>query len=158
MPRAPATILVVEDDPNDVFFLKYAFEQAGIKDPLHAVEHGQQAIDYLGGEGKYSDRSQYPIPSIVLLDLKMAGVSGLDVLRWIKEQPHLACLIVIVLTSSNSETDIHEAYKLGARSYLIKPLSIDERLEVVNAIKAYWLELNMLPQPLSGQPCHRPHS
>ena len=89
-------------------------------------------------------------PDLVLLDLKMAGFSGLDVLRWVKEQPHLACLIVIVLTSSNSETDIHEAYELGARSYLIKPLSINERLEVVNAIKAYWLELNMLPQSLSG--------
>ena len=80
----------------------------------------------------------------------MPGVSGLDVLRWIKGQPHLACLIVIVLTSSKDERDIHEAYELGARSYLVKPLSIDERLEVAKAIKAYWLELNLLPHPLSG--------
>src|SRR5262249_27086302 len=120
MRRETATILLVEDDPNDVFFLKYAFEQAGVRNPLRTVEHGQDAIDYLGGTGKYANRSQHPLPCIILLDLKMPGVSGLDVLRWIKGQPHLACVIVIVLSSSNNDSDIHEAYGLGARSYLVK--------------------------------------
>src|SRR3954466_9352910 len=135
MPRDVATILLVEDDPNDVFFLRYAFDQAGIRNPLLAVEHGQEAIDYLAGKGKYDDRSQHPLPCIILLDLKMPGVSGLDVLRWIKEQPHLACVIVIILSSSNNESDIHEAYRLGARSYLVKPLSLEERLALARAIK-----------------------
>lgn len=142
-----ATILLVEDDPNDVFFLQYAFEQAGIRNPLHPVEDGQHAIDYLAGNGKYSDRAKFPLPCIVLLDLKMPGVSGLDVLRWIKEQPHLASILVIVLTSSKDINDVYETYKLGARSFLVKPLSLEERLEVAKAIKAYWIELNVLPNP-----------
>src|SRR5215467_12684146 len=146
MAREIATILLVEDDPNDVFFLRYAFEQAGIRNPLLAVEQGQEAINYLSGKGKYNDRSQHPLPCIILLDLKMPGVSGLEVLRWIKEQPYLACVIVIVLSSSNNESDIHEAYALGARSYLVKPLSVEERMSLAKAIKAYWLELNMLPR------------
>ena len=150
MPRDTGTILLIEDDPNDVFLLQYAFEHAGVRNPLLAVEHGQEAIDYLAGDGKYADRSQYPLPCIVLLDLKMPGVSGLDLLRWIKSRPHLACIIVIILTSSKDQRDIHEAYKLGARSYLVKPLSVEERLALAKAVKAYWLELNVLPQPLSG--------
>jgi CheY-like chemotaxis protein len=141
-----ATILLVEDDPNDVFFLRYAFEQVGVKNPLLVVEHGQDAMDYLAGKGKYVDRSQYPLPCIILLDLKMPGVSGLEVLRWIKGQTHLACVIVIVLSSSNNESDIDEAYRLGARSYLVKPLSVEERTALAQAIKAYWLDLNMLPR------------
>jgi CheY-like chemotaxis protein len=146
------TILVVEDDPNDVFFLRYAFEHAGVKNPLLSVEHGQEAIDYLAGKGKYDQRSQYPLPCIILLDLKMPGVSGLDLLRWLKKQPDLAFMIVIVLSSSNNDLDIREAYSLGARSYLVKPLSIEERLALAKAIKAYWLELNVLPRPVSASP------
>jgi DNA-binding response OmpR family regulator len=152
MPCDTSTFLLVEDDPNDVFFLQYAFEQAGIKNRLVAVEHGQEAIDYLSGRGKYGDRSQYPLPCIVLLDLKLPGVSGLDVLRWARKQPEVSCVLFIVLTSSKDQNDIHEAYRLGARSYLVKPLSLEERLEVAKAIKAYWLQLNVLPRPKSGLP------
>jgi len=144
------TILVVEDDPNDIFFLQYAFEQAGIKNPLRVVDDGQQAIDYLAGSGKFAERSQYPLPALILLDLKLPVMMGLDVLRWIKEHPEYHTLVVIVMTSSKDPTDIHEAYKLGARSYLVKPLSVQERLEVAKAIKLYWLELNILPRPIGG--------
>jgi CheY-like chemotaxis protein len=143
-------ILLVEDEPNDVFLIQYAFEQAGIAKPLHTAEHGQQAIDYLAGNGKYADRSRFPFPCIVLLDLKMPGVSGLDVLRWIKEKSDLGWLPVIVFTSSKDDKDVHEAYRLGARSYLVKPLTVDDRLEVAKAIKAYWLELNVLPRGVAG--------
>ncbi len=148
MASPSATILLVEDDPNDVFFLQYAFEQAGIKNPLRVVEDGQGAIDYLSGNGKYADRSQFPMPCLILLDLKLPIMMGLDVLRWIKEQPDLHTLVVIVMTSSKDPTDIHQAYRLGARSYLVKPLSVHERLEVAKAIKSYWLELNLLPHPI----------
>jgi CheY-like chemotaxis protein len=90
----------------------------------------------------------------MLLDLKLPVLMGLDVLRWLKEQRELQTLIVIVMTSSKDPTDIHEAYRLGARSYLVKPLSVHERLEIAKAIKSYWLGLNTLPSPIA--PASRP--
>ncbi|HVV00800.1 MAG TPA: response regulator [Verrucomicrobiae bacterium] len=138
-------ILLIEDDPNDVFFLKYAFETAGISNPLAVVEDGQEAIDYLQGKGAYTDRAKHPFPYLLLLDLKLPVKMGLDVLRWIHEQPDLATLLVVVLTSSRDKKDVDEAYRLGARSFLVKPLSVDERLEIAKAIKKYWLELNQAP-------------
>jgi len=149
MKASSPTILLVEDDPNDVFFLQYAFEQAGIHNPTRVVTDGQEAIHYLGGTGKYADRSQYPIPALILLDLKLPVIMGLDVLRWINEQPNLHTLLVVVMTSSRDPNDICEAYRLGARSYLVKPLSVQDRLEIARAIKSYWLGLNMLPSPIA---------
>jgi|SRR3954467_3670022 len=156
MPGTSATILLVEDDPNDVFFLQYAFEQAGIKNPTRIVADGQEAIDYLSGAGKFTDRSQFPVPALVLLDLKLPVIMGLDVLRWIKEQPDLRTLLVVVMTSSKDPSDIYEAYHLGARSYLVKPLSVHDRLEIAKAIKLYWLGLNMLPNPIASAPAPPP--
>jgi CheY-like chemotaxis protein len=141
-----STILLVEDERNDVFFLEYAFQTAGITNPLQVVEDGQEAINYLAGKGKYADRTQYPLPCLVLLDLKLPRRSGLDVLRWIQEQPALQMLVVIVLSSSRDKNDVDEAYQLGARSYLVKPLSLGERLELAKSIKHYWLKLNVLPR------------
>lgn len=138
-------ILLVEDDRNDVFFLQYAFERAGINNPLEVVEDGQQAMDYLAGAGRYADRERHALPCLVLLDLKLPVRVGLEVLRWIREQPALQTLLVVVLTSSANIRDIDESYRLGARSFLVKPLSVDKRLEMVRAIKLYWLEHNELP-------------
>ena len=138
-------ILLVEDEPNDVFFLKHAFEQADIQNPLQVVEDGQKAIDYLGGNGNYSDRDRFPFPALVLLDLKLPIRMGLEVLRWLQSQPSLAALIVVILSSANNPRDVEEAYRLGARSYLVKPASVKERLKMAEAIKAYWLELNEFP-------------
>src|ERR1043166_512878 len=141
-----STILVVEDEHNDVFFLEYAFQTAGITNPLQAVEDGQQAIDYLAGKGKYADRSKYPLPCLILLDIKMPVKTGFDVLRWIQRQPALQAISVLVLPSSRERNDVNLAYQLGARSYLVKPLSISERLELAKVIKCYWLELNEFPK------------
>jgi CheY-like chemotaxis protein len=138
-------ILLVEDDENDVFFLRHAFEIAGITTPLQVSGDGQQAIDYLSGSGSYADRETYPLPCLVLLDLKLPIRMGHDVLRWIRNQPQLETLLVIVLTSSADPRDIDECYRLGARSFLVKPLSVDRRLEMAKAIKAYWLQLNQFP-------------
>src|SRR5215470_12689740 len=124
------TILLVEDERNDVFLLQYAFETAGISNPLQVVEDGQQAIDYLGGAGKYANRAEYPMPCLILLDLKLPMKSGHDVLRWIQQQPALQMLVVIVLSSSRNTNDVDEAYQLGARSYLVKPLTMNARLEL----------------------------
>ena len=121
-----STILLVEDERNDVFLLQYAFETAGIANPLQVVEDGQEAVEYLAGNGKYGDREQYPLPCLVLLDLKLPVKSGHDVLRWIQHQRALQPLIVIVLSSSREDDDVNAAYTLGARSYLVKPLSMTE--------------------------------
>jgi CheY-like chemotaxis protein len=139
------TILLVEDERNDVFLLQHAFETAGIANPLQVAEDGQQAIEYLAGGGKYADRAQYPMPCLVSLDLKLPIKSGHDVLRWIQQQLALKVLVVIVLSSSREKNDVDTACQLGARSYLVKPLSMTKRLEVAKAIKHYWLQLSVLP-------------
>ena len=139
------TILLVEDDTNDIFFLQYAFETAHITNPLQVAVDGQQAIDYLSGTGRYADRSRFPFPCLMLLDLKLPVKMGFDVLRWIRKQPAMQSLPVVVLTSSSEREDIDEAYRLGARSYLVKPLSVPKRLELVNLIKSYWLDFNQFP-------------
>jgi CheY-like chemotaxis protein len=139
------TILLVEDDPNDVFFLQYAFESAGVANPVQVVIDGQEAIDYLAGSEPYADRRRFPLPCMVLLDLKLPVKMGTDVVSWIRRQPHLAHLLVVVLTSSSDAHDVDRAYECGAQSYLVKPLSLEKRLEMARAIKNYWLELNEFP-------------
>ena len=138
-------ILYAEDDQNDVFFMQRAFKQAGIITPLHIVTNGMLAIDYLAGCGPYANREQHPIPGLVLLDLNMPGKSGLDVLKWIRTQPSISTLPIVVITSSNQDSDIHRAYLLGANGYLIKPGKPDELLVMVKGIKDYWLAQNRSP-------------
>ena len=138
-------ILYAEDDQNDVFFMRRAFKQAGIITPLHIVTNGMLAIDYLAGCGPYANREQHPIPGLVLLDLNMPGKSGLDVLKWIRTQPSISTLPIVVITSSNQDSDIHRAYLLGANGYLIKPGKPDELLVMVKGIKDYWLAQNRSP-------------
>lgn len=145
-------ILLVEDDKNDAFFLQYAFESAGIANPLVWLEDGQKAMDYLSGTGPYSDRARFPFPCLVLLDLKLPGKGGLELLRWVRGQPVLSNLIIIVLTSSSEASDVEEAYRLGARSYLVKPLTVEKRLLMAKALKDYWLEFNEFPNPAAELP------
>lgn len=138
-------ILLVEDDQNDAFFLQYAFEAAGVDNPLQVVADGQEALNYLSGKGRYTDRRRFPLPCLVLLDLKLPVKMGTDVLRWIRRQPHLSNLLVVVLTSSSDISDVDSAYECGAQSYLVKPLSLEKRLDMARAIKSYWLDLNEFP-------------
>lgn len=127
-------ILVVEDNEDDVFILNYAFKEANLKNPLHIASDGQEAVEFLAGEGKFSDRTQFPFPTLVLLDLKLPLKSGLEVLEWIQGQPFRSELNVIVLTSSAEERDITKAYHLGARSYLTKPPTAQTLREVMTAL------------------------
>jgi CheY-like chemotaxis protein len=136
------TILLVEDDVNDVFFMKRAMKLAGMPNPVQVAADGRQAIHYLGGTGEYSDRARFPLPCLVLLDLKLPHVMGLDVLKWVREQPEFKTLIVLILTSSKLAPDICKAYLLGANSYLSKPSSPDELPGMVSMINQYWLGLN----------------
>lgn len=114
-------ILLAEDDDNDVFFMRRALLKAQVEFPLQVVTNGQEAVDYLDGAGKYSDRSTYPLPSIILLDLKMPFLDGFEVLSWIGKQPALNKIPVAVLTSSAEERDRRRAAELGAKAYFVKP-------------------------------------
>ncbi|MDB6125199.1 MAG: putative response regulator, CheY [Pedosphaera sp.] len=136
------SILLVEDNEDDVFLMKRALKDAAIKNPLHIAEDGQEAVDYLSGAHRFSDRTQHPLPAVVFLDLKLPMKSGHEVLAWIRSQPHFESLVVVVLTSSDEPTDISKSYKLGANSYLVKPPTTEQLVDLAKAFKWYWLEYN----------------
>lgn len=132
-------ILLVEDDANDALLLKRAFAKARVGNSLVHLEDGEAAVAYLDGSGVYADRERYPLPGLVLLDLKLPRRSGLEVLGWMQAQTGLNRMPVVVLTSSQQSTDINRAYDLGANSYLVKPVGFDTLLEMVHALNLYWL-------------------
>jgi CheY-like chemotaxis protein len=138
--RSP--VLMVEDDPNDVVLVRRAFRKANLQHPVYAVEDGEAAIAYLDGRGEYADRDASPLPRLVLLDLKLPRKSGLEVLEWVKSQPRLRRIPVVVLTSSRQPSDVNRAYDLGVNAYLVKPVSFDRLLEMITAIEAFWLGIN----------------
>lgn len=135
-------ILIVEDNEDDVFLMKRALKGAEVKNTLCVATDGQQAIDYLSGTGVYRDRQTYPLPAVIFLDLKLPFKSGHEVLEWIRQQNFLKETIVIVLTSSNQPVDLGKCYALGANSYLVKPPTTEQLLDMAKAFKWYWLEHN----------------
>lgn len=139
MTITPKTVLYAEDDENDLFLMERAFDRLKIANTLRNVPDGKAAIAYLSGETPYENRAENPFPSLVLLDLSLPGRHGLEVLKWIKSQPPLASLPVVVLTSSNQERDVHRAYLLGASGYLIKPGDPNQLLRIVKSLQDYWL-------------------
>jgi CheY-like chemotaxis protein len=140
-----SSILVAEDDENDVFFLKRAFSEAEIPNPVHFVRDGQGVIDYLTCVGEFVDRRQYGVPLLVILDLKMPRKTGLQVLEWLSEREDLRCLPVMVLSSSAYAYDIDRAYQLGANAFVTKPSGVPERIELARMIKGFWLRFNEPP-------------
>jgi CheY-like chemotaxis protein len=135
-------ILQVEDEESDVFLLRHAFGKVGISEQLQAVCDGRQAISYLSGAGQYSDRTKYPVPSLVLLDLKLPDRHGLEILEWLRSQPALKGVVVIALTSSDHHVDIRRAYELGVNSYVVKPADNQKRLDLAQMLKGWWLGWN----------------
>lgn len=153
--QTPQCILYVEDDPNDIFFLRLAFSAAGIHDLLHVVKDGQEAVDYLDGEGVYADRTIHPLPSLVLLDLQLPLRDGMGVLKWIRATHEFRAMVVIMFTSSHHPRDIDSAYELGVNSFVVKPMTISDRAEFARELKAWWLQRNQLPGMCSGHlHCH----
>ncbi|WP_202318752.1 response regulator [Archaeoglobus neptunius] len=129
-------ILLVEDNPDDIFMIKRAFEKAGIVNPVDVVEDGERAIEYLNS---YS-------PVLILLDLKLPRISGFEVLEWIKTREKLRRIPVVVLTSSRNGRDVNRAYDLGANSYIVKPVRFEDLLDLTKHINIYWLMLNEKPE------------
>ncbi len=144
----PAHILLVEDNRMDIELTLDAFRERRLRNSIHSATNGQIALDYLGGIGKYADRAAYPVPDLILLDLKMPIMDGHEVLRRIKQAPAMKRIPVIVLSSSKEEGDLAMSYDIGANSYLVKPVSFDGFLEVVARIDDYWLSLNV-PAPVA---------
>jgi CheY-like chemotaxis protein len=139
-------ILLVENEPDDVFIVQRAVKKVGIENPMATVENGELAVDYLSGRGAFQDRAAHPLPALVLLDLSMPRMGGLEVLKWIRAQPQIKRLIVVVLTSSQNHEDIAKAYDNGANGYLVKPVGATEFQAVLSSLKIYWLEKNQNPR------------
>jgi CheY-like chemotaxis protein len=138
-------ILHADDDPNDLLLFKHACHSANLPFLLESVSDGELAIAYLSGSADYQDRVRYPLPSLVLLDLKMPRRTGFEVLDWIRNQPTLKRLPVVVLTSSKHEADINWTYEHGANSYLVKPVGFEALTDVVKTLHRYWLTMNERP-------------
>jgi len=131
-------ILLVEDNEDDVLLLKYALEEAGIRNPLHWVQSVEAAMNYLTGEGEYADRNLYPIPGIIFVDLKLPGRSGHELLKWMNMRAYLARVVRIVLTGSNDPRDRKAAIQLGANSYLEKPLTPEQLTSPSRSLRMFF--------------------
>lgn len=140
-----AVIMLVDDDDNDRVLIRRVFQHAKILNCLVTVRSGEEAIDYLSGLGQFSNRAEHPLPSLILLDIKMPTMDGFEVLRWIRAQPGISAIRVVMLTSSNDVKDVDTAYKLGANSFLVKPVDFDRFLEVARALSGYWLWMDRAP-------------
>jgi len=137
------TLLHIEDDPNDVLLFQHACQKAGLRCSLQVVADGDEGVAYLSGTGKFSDRAQFPLPQLVLLDLKMPRFNGIEAMTWIRSHEKLKRLPVVILSSSNHGVDIQRAYDAGANSYLIKPVDFNALVEIAGALGDYWLNLNV---------------
>ena len=136
---APDSILLVEDDEDDVFLMRRALKAAGITNVLRVLEDGQEAVDYLGGTANPGGAA-LNLPKVIFLDLKLPVIMGLEVLAWVKGQPFLQNVAVVVLTSSNEPSDLKEAYRLGATSYVVKPPTADQLLDLAKTFRWDWLK------------------
>ncbi|MEG4806813.1 response regulator [Microcoleus sp. F8-D3] len=142
------TILLVEDNPVDILLMQRAFRNETFANTsLQIVRDGDAAVFYLNGDGEYSDRDRYPLPTIILLDLKLPRRSGHEVLIWLRQQPELKRLPVVMLTSSRQTPDVKRAYDLGVNSYLVKPVGFASLLEMMQSFNEYWLNYTELPEP-----------
>jgi CheY-like chemotaxis protein len=138
MDQGAYTILILEDDPNDVILLKRALQKNNILNPVQVLQDGVDGVDYLKGEGPYSDRVRFPFPRFIIMDLKMPRMGGLEVLQWLKDHPEYQVIPTLVLSSSKLPNDILAAYKLGANSYMVKPGNFDDLQLLIKNVYEYW--------------------
>jgi CheY-like chemotaxis protein len=140
------TILLVEDETSDAKLLLRGFEKTQVLNPIVHLMDGDDALRYLAGKGKFSDRRKYPLPALILLDLKLPGMNGIQLLQWMRIQGEIKRIPVVVLTSDENPDTINAAYDLGANSYLLKPGNPTEIARMVQTIQRYWIKLNEPPQ------------
>jgi CheY-like chemotaxis protein len=139
------TILLVEDDPGDRELTRRALDQRGITTRLHSVQDGEEALEFLLREGRYRDPDCSPRPDLVLLDLNLPKITGIEVLDRVREHPNLRTIPVVALTTSKHDEDITTAYDLGVNSYIVKPVEMDQFVETLRALRSYWFGIVQLP-------------
>lgn len=140
-----AAVLLVEDNPDDAELITYVFKKAGIVNPLMLVDDGDKAINYMNGNLGYADRATFPLPCLILLDLKVPRRSGFEVLEAVRANRSIRHTPVVVLTSSNQELDIKRAYDLGANAYLVKPIGRDALMTMARSLDTFWIKFNRTP-------------
>ena len=150
--------LLLEDSADDAILVQRSFSRGNVLNPIISLPSAEDGMSYLLGVGPYNDRKRFPLPSLILLDLKLPGMDGFEFLKWLRVQPTLKTLRVIVLTSSERVRDIDMAYKLGANSYLIKPLDFERFVEISLALNGCWLWMDKRPEEFILQPGARPLS
>ena len=146
------SILLIEDDENDVVLIQRALRKGGIDIPIFVVRDGDEALRYFSGSGQDQDTAMNPLPTLVLLDLRLPKKSGLEVLEWLKSHERFALLPVVVFTNSTEGMDVKQAYALGANSYLKKPYTSAATTELLKTVSAYWLDHNVRPPTLQKEP------
>jgi CheY-like chemotaxis protein len=144
-------ILIVEDDLNDQFLLKTAFKQIGVNDPIYVVNDGTEAIAYLKGTGQYADRDKFLFPTILLVDLKMPKLNGFELLRFLKNNPHLVVIPTVVFTSSADRNDVANAYLFGANAYHVKPPTLEKICHQLKVMHDYWITCEIPDIDKSGR-------
>ena len=134
----PITVLIAEDEESDYLLLECALRKTNPEVNVQWVHDGVAAIHYLKGEGVFADRSRYPVPQVILLDLKMPGATGIEVLGWVRDNPRYRVIPTLVMSSSHQPTDVEKAYALGANTYFVKPTSFETLVDLCEKITGYW--------------------
>lgn len=147
MSEETAEILLVEDSRDDVDFFAHTFEKARLTPRLHVIPDGAEALEFIFCTGRHASRSPLDRPKLIILDLKLPKVNGLEVLRRLKADPRTRTIPVVILSSSQEERDLIESYELGVNSYLVKPMDFDEFGKSVRMLGQYWLQFNQTPKP-----------
>ena len=140
------TLLIVEDSEDDIFFIERIFKQLNARCELRFVRDGVEAVDYLAGKHNFKDRAQYPVPTIILMDLKMPRMNGFEVLEWMQTQPEIKLIPTIVVTSSTLQEDVTKAYRLGANAVMNKPVDKDSLLQMLRSFHVYWTDFVEMPE------------
>jgi CheY-like chemotaxis protein len=140
--------LYAEDEESDILLLRHAFTSAGVRNPLHTVNDGKAAMDYLTGKEPFADRAKSPLPGLLLLDLNLPYWSGIEVLVWLRQQEQLRRLPVLIFSSSSRPDDIAKAYDAGTNGYLVKPSSFPEFEALARALRDFWMVQNYMPETL----------
>ena len=138
MDTKPFTVLLVEDDLNDIFLVKRAFKMARIQNPLQVVTDGEEAMNYMLGAGKYADRATYPLPKLIVMDIKMPRRTGFEVLEWVKRDQLLRRIPIVIVSSSDNPADINHAYESGVNAYMVKPVDFRRVEHLFDSLTHYW--------------------